>query len=101
MSKNYFAVTFRAIRHTSVYSLLNIAGLALGIASAALIFLWVEDELSFDYGYVKHDQLYSIRMDIDYSGKIESFTSVPGPMPDAIRGTVPGIINNSRLRFDR
>jgi putative ABC transport system permease protein len=101
MSKNYFAVTFRAIRHTSVYSLLNIAGLALGIASAALIFLWVEDELSFDYGYVKHDQLYSIRMDLDYSGKIETFFTVPGPMPDAIRGTVPGLVNNSRTRFDR
>ncbi len=93
--------TFRAIRHASIYSLLNIAGLALGIACAALIFLWVEDELSFDYGYPKHDRLYSVRMNIDYSGKIESVTSIPGPMPDAIRGTVPGIVNNSRTRFDR
>ena len=36
MLKNYFAVAFRAIRHASIYSLLNIAGLALGIACAAL-----------------------------------------------------------------
>lgn len=93
--------TFRAIRRASIYTLLNIAGLALGIACAALIFLWVEDELSYDYGYAKHDRLYSIRMDIDYSGKIETFFTVPGPMPDAIRGTVPGIVNNSRTRFDR
>jgi hypothetical protein len=85
MLKNYFAITFRAIRHASIYSLLNIAGLALCIACAALIFLWVEDELSFDYAYVKHDILYSIRMDIDYSGKIETFFTVPGPMPDAIQ----------------
>jgi len=101
MLKNYFAVAFRAIRHASIYSLLNIAGLALGIACAALIFLWVEDELSFDYAYAKHDHLYSIRMDIDYSGKIETFFTVPGPMPDAIRGTVAGVVNNSRTRFDR
>ncbi len=101
MLKNYLTATFRTIRHASVYSLLNIAGLALGIACAALIFLWVEDELSYDYGYAKHDRLYSIRMDIDYSGKIETFFTVPGPMPDAIRGTVPGIVNNSRTRFDR
>jgi putative ABC transport system permease protein len=101
MLKNYLAITLRAIRHASIYTLLNIAGLALGIACAALIFLWVEDELSFDYAYAKHDRLYSIRMDIDYSGKIENFTTVPGPMPDAIRGTVPGIVNNSRTRFDR
>lgn len=101
MLKNYLTNIFRAIRRASIYSLLNIAGLALGIACAALIFLWVEDELSFDYGYAKHDRLYSIRMNIDYSGKIESVTSIPGPMPDAIRGTVPGIVNNSRTRFDR
>src|SRR5580700_1602332 len=94
-------ITFRAIRRASIYSLLNIAGLALGIACAALIFLWVEDELSYDYGYAKHDRLYSIRMDLDYSGKIETFFTVPGPMPDAIRGTVPGIVNHSRTRFDR
>jgi hypothetical protein len=41
MLKNYFAVSLRAIRRASIYSLLNIAGLALGIACAALIFLWV------------------------------------------------------------
>lgn len=101
MLKNYLTTTFRAIRRASIYSLLNIAGLALGIACAALIFLWVEDELSYDYGYAKHDRLYSIRMDIDYSGKIETFFTVPGPMPDAIRGTVPGIVNHTRTRFDR
>ena len=101
MGKNYVAIAFRAIRHASLYSVLNIAGLALGIASAALIFLWMEDELSFDYAYAKHDRLYSIRMDIDYSGKIETAFTTPGPMPDAIRGTVPGIVNISRTRFDR
>jgi putative ABC transport system permease protein len=101
MLKNYFAIAFRAIRHASIYSVLNIAGLALGIASAALIFLWMEDELSFDYAYAKHDRLYSILMDIDYSGKIETSYSIPGPMPEAIRGTVPGVVNNSRTRFDR
>jgi predicted permease len=101
MLKNYFTIAFRAIRHASIYSILNIAGLALGIACAALIFLWTEDELSFDHDYAKHDRLYSIRMDIDYSGKIETVFAIPGPMPDVLRGTVPGIVNNSRTRSDR
>ena len=101
MLKNYLTTTFRAIRKSSVYGLLNIGGLALGIACAALIFLWVEDELAFDHQYAKHNELYSIRMNIDYSGKIESYTCVPGPMPNAIRGTIPGIVNNSRLGFGR
>jgi putative ABC transport system permease protein len=98
---NYLITAFRAFRKTSVYGLLNITGLALGIACAALIFLWVEDELSFDHPYPKHNELYSIRMNLDYSGKIESNASVPGPMSDAIRGTIPGIVNNSQTRWDR
>jgi len=42
---NYLKTTLRAIRKNPIYGLLNIAGLALGIACAALIFLWVEDDL--------------------------------------------------------
>ncbi len=98
---NYLITAFRAFRKSSVYGLLNITGLALGIACAALIFLWVEDELSFDHSYAKHNELYQIRLNLDYSGKIESFACAPGPMSDAIRSTIPGIVNTSQLRWDR
>jgi len=62
---NYLKTTLRAIRKNPIYGLLNIAGLALGIACAALIFLWVEDEFSYDHQVPKRNQLYSIRMNID------------------------------------
>lgn len=98
---NYLTTAFRAFRKTSVYGLLNITGLALGIACAALIFLWVEDELSFDHPYPKHNELYSIRMNLDYAGKIESYAGAPEPMSNAIRETVPDIVNNSHVRWNR
>ena len=101
MLLNYLKTTFRAIRKAPIYGLLNIAGLALGIACAALIFLWVEDELGFDHQVAKRNELYSIRMNIDYSGRIENYTTVPGLMSKSIAGTIPGIVNNSRLGFDR
>jgi len=97
MLKNYLLTIFRGLRRNPVYGLLNVAGLALGIACAVLIFLWVADELSFDRQYPKHNEIYTIRMNIDYSGRIESYTSVPGNMSDAIRGTIPGLVNNTRL----
>jgi putative ABC transport system permease protein len=101
MLKNYLVTGVRALRRASIYGILNITGLALGIACAALIFLWVEDELSFDHQYPKHNEIYSIRMNLDFSGKIESFTNVPGPMPGVIKESVPGIVNLSRLGFGR
>lgn len=52
MLKNYILTTLRSLRNKPTYSLLNIAGLALGIACATLIFLWVEDELTWDHTVV-------------------------------------------------
>ena len=96
--KIFFKTTFRSFRRNKAYSFLNILGLAIGIACTTLIFLWVEDELSFDHPYPKHNELYSIRMNLDYAGKIESYAGAPEPMSNAIRGTVPDIVNNSHDR---
>jgi len=101
MLLNYLKTTIRAIRKNPIYGLLNIAGLAIGVACAAMIFLWVENELRYDRQVVKHDNIYSIRMNIDYSGRIESFTTVPGPMSNTIRGVIPGVVNNTRVGFGR
>lgn len=99
MFKNYLSIILRSFRRTPVYNTLNIAGLALGIGCAALIFLWVEDEVSFDQQYAKRDQLYSVRMNMYYSNRIESLTSIPGPMPQAIRTSIPEVVNLSRLAW--
>ena len=48
MILNYLKITFRNITRNKVFSFINIAGLAVGLACSLLIFLWVEDELSFD-----------------------------------------------------
>jgi predicted permease len=91
MLKNYILTTLRSLRNKPTYSLLNVAGLALGIACATLIFLWVEDELSFDRGFANRDRIYWSRLNMPYNGTITSFDGVPGPMaPEAIK-TIPGI----------
>src|SRR5215475_12549775 len=48
MLRNYLLITFRNFRRQKVFSLLNIFGLALGLASAILIFLYVSDQLRYD-----------------------------------------------------
>lgn len=101
MLKNYIITAFRAFKKAGVYSAINILGLALGIACAALIFLWAEDELSFNKQFAKRNEIYSIRMNLNYGGKIESFTSVPGPMAPEIKSTIPGIVNTTRVGFGR
>jgi len=100
MLKNYILTTLRSLRTKPTYSFLNVAGLALGIACATLIFLWVEDELSFDRQAPHHNDIYWSRLNMPYNGSITSFDGVPGPMaPEAIK-TIPGIRYAVRLSQD-
>ena len=60
MIRNYIKTTLRSLLKNKTYSFLNIAGLAIGITCAAFIFLWVQDEVSFDHNFPKHDNLYHV-----------------------------------------
>jgi putative ABC transport system permease protein len=68
MLLNYLRTAFRNIRRHLGYTLLNIAGLALGVASCLLIFLVVRYELSYDAFYSKADRIYRVNHhSIDYN----------------------------------
>jgi len=51
MFKNFFKTTIRSLLRNKGYSFLNIFGLAIGIACAGLIFLWVQDEMNWDSSF--------------------------------------------------
>jgi putative ABC transport system permease protein len=60
MIKNNFKIAFRNLIKNKTYSAINIGGLALGMASAALLLLWVQNELSYDGYHLKAKNLYRI-----------------------------------------
>ena len=68
MIKNYFKTTIRNLSKNKGYSFLNIFGLAIGIACAGLIFLWAEDEVTFDNANVKKDRLYQLNVNMTVDG---------------------------------
>ncbi|HEY0743495.1 MAG TPA: ABC transporter permease [Chryseosolibacter sp.] len=94
MFRNYFTITIRNLFKNSVYSFINIAGLAIGIACSLLILLWVADELSFDQFHPKSDRLYQVWVRSDYDGKINSWTSVPLPTYEAMKTADTRIIRS-------
>lgn len=99
MLKNFFKSTFRHLRKNKTYSFLNIFGLAIGIACAGLIFLWVENEVSYDSMYVKKDRLYRILENQTYEGSTRTFWSTPALMGLAVKTEIPGIVNTCRAAF--
>jgi putative ABC transport system permease protein len=100
MIKNYIKTTLRSLLKNRSYSFLNIAGLAIGVACASLIFLWVQDELTFNHNFAKRATLYKIYENQTYNGKISTFFGTPGPMAKAMKAEIPGIKNAARMSGD-
>ncbi len=73
MLKNYFKVALRNLLKNKAFALLNIIGLAIGMATAILIGLWIHDETSFNHYYPSHKKLAQVMVrqvnkDDDYTG---------------------------------
>jgi putative ABC transport system permease protein len=93
----FLKTAFRNIRGNKVYSTLNIAGLAIGIACAGLIFLWVADEISYDNMNLKKDRLYEIKVNVNIDGNHFTMGSTPRVMGKTIKSEIPGIANACRI----
>src|SRR6185437_4317867 len=99
MFKNYFKIAFRNLFRNKGYSIINIIGLAIGIASTALIFLWVEDELTFNNYFPNKNELFKIKNIQTYGGKTYVFDATPGPLAQSIKTDVPEIKNAARCTW--
>jgi putative ABC transport system permease protein len=96
MIKNYFKTALRNLWKNRTYSFLNIAGLAVGITCAALIFLWIEDELVFNNYFTNKANIYKIKDRQTYDGTTFTFDATPGPLAQGIKAEIPGIKNTAR-----
>jgi putative ABC transport system permease protein len=91
MFKSYCRITLRSIRRHKVFSFINIAGLALGLACTLLIALWVLDELSYDRFHSHADRLFRIEADEDYSGRKRHNFISPPPLAPVLQAEVPEV----------
>lgn len=101
MLKNYLAVALRNIVRNKLFSFVNILGLALGIGSALLIFMWISDERSVDQFHPKIDRLYRVMENQKYTdGRLFTFSSTPGPMAPFIKDKYPEIELATRITWN-
>jgi putative ABC transport system permease protein len=85
MLKNYFLIAVRNLRKNKVFSLINIVGLALGMACSLLILLWIQDERNMDKFNKNSARLYSVFERQYYDNKVDAFHSTPGIMGDEMK----------------
>jgi putative ABC transport system permease protein len=97
MVKHYFKVTFRHIRKHILISILNISGLAIGIACFVLIMLYVNHELNYDRFNEHFDDIYRVAVDAKIGNTVIKQTGTPALMPAAMYEEYPEIRAITRI----
>ena len=91
MLKNYFKIAFRNIIRHKIFSFINIAGLAVGMASFLLISLWVRHELTFEKFHQNKDNLYRVVTNVQDEGRVLTENTTPVPLAATLKNTFPEI----------
>src|SRR5580704_1244966 len=99
MLKNYFTVAIRNLRRNKVVSVINIAGLSIGLACCLLILLYAKDEWSYDRFHQHKDQIYRITLQwADDQGKEQAKTGKTGALHGpSFQQSIPEIRSFTRV----
>ena len=98
MFSNYSKVALRNLLKHKLYSFINIGGLAIGLACAILISLWVRDELSFDRFHEHADSIYRVNWDFKWEGSEGVGPGTPPPLAATLLNNTPDVKAVTRLR---
>jgi putative ABC transport system permease protein len=91
MLKSCLKTAWRSISRNRMFSLLNITGLAIGMAVALLIGLWVSYQYSYDRFLPGYDRAYQVKYNYGDKGEINTRDMLPIPLAEAMMRNVPGI----------
>ncbi len=100
MLKNYIKIAFRNLFRNKSFSLINIGGLAIGMASAILILLWVQNEISYDRFHKKNSRLYEVWENNIYDGALQTGLSTQQLLGPALKNDYPEIENTARIGWN-
>lgn len=99
MLKNYIKITFRNLWRSKLYTTINLFGLAIGISSALVIMLYVQDEMSYDQYFEKSEDTYRVLMRIIAQDNDLNISITPGPLAPYLEKNFPEIETGLRI-FD-
>lgn len=91
MIKHFLTVIYRNFLRSKGYFMINVAGLALGIACTTLIYLWVKDELGMNKFHANDANLYQVMENQQYSDNLMTTTSTPGILAENLKVDFPDV----------
>ena len=99
MLKNYFKTAFRNLLRNKFYSLINIVGLAIGLATCFLIILYVLDELNYDKYNVNASRIYRVNNEVKFGDNYFDLAQSPALLGSTMVRDFPEVQQYTRLRW--
>lgn len=91
MLKNNFKIAFRNLLRNKGFSAINITGLAIGMAAAMLILLWIQNEYTYEGFHKNKDRIYQVWNRVPFEGETTCWNSVSAPTARAIEKDLPEV----------
>ncbi|HEV7334203.1 MAG TPA: ABC transporter permease [Flavisolibacter sp.] len=91
MFRNYLKTAVRNLLRQKAFSVINILGLAIGMASAILILLWIQNEVSHDRFHEKGDRLYTLNNRDRFNGELWAWNSTPNLLGPTVKADYPDV----------
>ncbi|HLK26930.1 MAG TPA: ABC transporter permease [Puia sp.] len=101
MLKNFFKIAFRNLWRSKGFSAINIIGLAIGMASAIIILLWIQNEVSYDQFHEKKDRIYEAWNRAPFDGKLMSWNTTPKVLARTLEKDLPEVEQAVRVQWPR
>lgn len=98
MLRNYLTMSFRSLWKNKGFSLINIMGLAIGLATCLLILFFVIDELSYDKYNARAKDIYRVDADIQFGGSHFDMAMSPDPIGLTLKKDYPEVEAYVRLK---
>ncbi|MBS1599124.1 MAG: ABC transporter permease [Bacteroidetes bacterium] len=99
MLKNFFKVAFRNLWRNKGFSAINIVGLAIGMASAIIILLWIQNEVSYDQFHEKKDRIYEVWNRAKIDGKLAAWNTTPKILARTLERDLPEVEQSTRVNW--
>jgi putative ABC transport system permease protein len=100
MLRNYFMIACRNLLRNKSFSVINISGLAIGMASAVLVLLWVQNEITYDSSYENSDRLYQLWNTDKSSNGLHSWNNTPKIAGPTLKKEYPEVEASTRMNWD-
>ncbi|HJW16300.1 MAG TPA: ABC transporter permease [Flavisolibacter sp.] len=99
MFTTYFKLAWRNLVKNKAFSLINIAGLTIGMACTLLILVWVYNERSWDKNNKHYENIYHVMCNRDFNGEINTGQDMMYPLPKAAKASFPEIEHAAIVSF--